>query len=85
MAIFELVYNMEQPTPNREIILVSYANEGCITNAHFKIRETQLDIGNVGRDGSPGDFVMQNEWISIDPYLRHRMKQLNDGLYLQNF
>jgi len=76
---------MEQTIPNREIILVSYADEGPVTDAHLKIRETQLDIGNVGRDGSAGDVVVQNVWISVDPYMRHCMKKSNDGLYLQNF
>lgn len=77
--------SMEQIVSNREIILVSYADEGPVTDVHLKIRETQLDIGNVGRDGSPGDVVVQNEWLSVDPYLRQRMKQPNDGLFLQNF
>ena len=68
-----------------ELILAAYANEGPVTGAHLKIRETQLDIGNVGRDGSPGDVVVQNVWISVDPYLRQLMKETNDGLYFQSF
>jgi len=76
---------MEQTVPNKQLLLVSYVDEGPVTEAHLKIREAQLDIGNVGKDGSPGDVVVQNEWISVDPYLRQRMKQSNDGLYIQNF
>jgi NADPH-dependent curcumin reductase CurA len=76
---------MEQIISNRELILVAYANEGPVTDAHLKIRETQLDVGSVGKDGSPGDVAVQNLWISVDPYLRQLMKQSDDGLYMPSF
>eukprot|EP00253_Pinus_taeda_P016314 PITA_16314 len=75
----------QQIVPNRELILVEYANEGPVTDAHLKIRETQLDIKSVGKDGSPGDVAVQNLWISVDPYLRQLMKESVDGLYFPNF
>nr|CCC58383.1 phenylpropenal double-bond reductase [Pinus pinaster] len=76
---------MEQRVHNRELILVAYANEGPVTDSHLKIRETQLDLGSVGKDGSSGDVAVQNLWISVDPYLRHLMKESDDGLYLPSF
>jgi len=66
VSTFEVVCSMEHLVPNREIILVSYANKGCVIDAHLKIRETQLDIGNVGRDGSPRDIFVPKVWISVD-------------------
>lgn len=76
---------MEQRVPNRELILVAYANEGPVTDSHLNIRETQLDLGSVGKDGSSGDVAVQNLWISVDPYLRRLMKESDDGLYLPSF
>eukprot|EP01018_Ginkgo_biloba_P009014 Gb_37324 [translate_table: standard] len=70
---------------NKQVILVSYADEGAVTADHLQVRETQLDVQSLGRDGSSGDVVVENLWVSVDPYLRHRMKQSNHGLYLNSF
>jgi len=60
---------MEQTIPIKEIILVSYADEGPNW-----ILEMWAELD-----------VVQNIWISVDPYQRQCMKQSNVGLYLQNF
>eukprot|EP01018_Ginkgo_biloba_P009022 Gb_37319 [translate_table: standard] len=70
---------------NKQVILVSYADEGAVTADHLQVRETQLDVQSLGRDGFSGDVVVENLWVSVDPYLRHRMKQSNHGLYLNSF
>eukprot|EP01018_Ginkgo_biloba_P009021 Gb_37320 [translate_table: standard] len=70
---------------NKQVTLVSYADEGAVTADHLQVRETQLDVHSLGRDGSSGDVVVENLWVSADPSLRSRMKQSNYGLYLNSF
>eukprot|EP01018_Ginkgo_biloba_P009019 Gb_37323 [translate_table: standard] len=70
---------------NKQVILVSYADEGAVTADHLQVRETQLDVQSLGRDGSSGDVVVENLWVSVDPALRHRMKQSSHGLFPNSF
>ncbi|KAH9318785.1 hypothetical protein KI387_020554, partial [Taxus chinensis] len=66
---------------NRAVVLVSYANEGPVTDNHLKITETQLDINACKQ----GEVVVQNMWASVDPYLRWLMKDSNALLNIDSF
>lgn len=35
---------MERMVRNKQVVLVSYANEGLVTDDHVKIRESQLNF-----------------------------------------
>ncbi len=52
----------------RHFQLTAYP-EGLPTQDNFELVETELD--------SPGEneFLVQNEWLSVDPYMRGRMRQ----------
>ncbi|GLJ21108.1 hypothetical protein SUGI_0385840 [Cryptomeria japonica] len=66
---------------NKQVILASYSNEGPVTQDHLNVIETQLDI----KGCKHGEVTVKNMWISVDPYLRARMKNLGTGLFLQSF
>uniref|UniRef100_A0A0D6QVZ8 Enoyl reductase (ER) domain-containing protein n=1 Tax=Araucaria cunninghamii TaxID=56994 RepID=A0A0D6QVZ8_ARACU len=70
-----------QTVKTKQVILVSYANEGPVTGDHLKTRETQLNVNGC----KEGEVAVQNLWISVDPYLRLLMKEVNTGLPSQNF
>ncbi|XP_057822118.2 2-alkenal reductase (NADP(+)-dependent)-like [Cryptomeria japonica] len=81
---------MEKMVRNKQVVLVSYANEGPVTDDHVKIRETQLNL-NACKEG---EVIVQNLFVSVDPYMRWRMKEeitwrkkeeTNWGRYFDNF
>ncbi|XP_057822946.1 uncharacterized protein LOC131035288 isoform X1 [Cryptomeria japonica] len=72
---------MEQVVKNREVVLLSYSNEGPVTDDQLKIRETQLNL-NACKEG---EVVVKNMWASVDPYLRWLMKEPNTTLYMDSF
>ncbi|HAH48999.1 MAG TPA: NADP-dependent oxidoreductase, partial [Planctomycetaceae bacterium] len=53
---------------SRQFQLTGYP-EGLPTLDHFELVETELK--------SPGEneFLVQNEWLSVDPYMRGRMRE----------
>jgi NADPH-dependent curcumin reductase CurA len=51
---------------NRQVLLANRP-QGSISEANFKLVETQL------RAPDGGEVVIRNEWLSLDPYMRGRM------------
>ena len=65
---------------NKQVILLSYPNEGPITQHHLNVMETQLDI----KGCKQGEVTVKNMWISVDPHLRGLMTDLGVGSFLQS-
>ncbi len=57
-----------QVTRSRQIELSSRP-EGVPTKSNFKITSTELPAI------AEGEFLVKNDWMSVDPYMRGRMKQ----------
>jgi NADPH-dependent curcumin reductase CurA len=53
-------------TMNRQVLLASRP-KGAVTEDNFRIVEAA-----VGKPG-PGEVLVRNEWLSLDPYMRGRM------------
>jgi NADPH-dependent curcumin reductase CurA len=51
---------------NKQVLLASRP-QGAVTEDNFRIVE-----GPVGKPG-PGEVLVRNEWLSLDPYMRGRM------------
>ena len=61
-----------QATRSQQIVLVSRP-EGMPTSSNFKMGSTEI------RPIEEGDFLVKNHWMSVDPYMRGRMKD-TEGL-----
>ncbi|KAH9318793.1 hypothetical protein KI387_020562, partial [Taxus chinensis] len=70
----------EKIVRNKRVILASFANEGPVTHDHIQVKETQFNINGCKQ----GEVAVKNMWISVDPYLRWRMKNV-EGAVFQNF
>ena len=59
------------PTPrlNRQVLLASRP-QGAVTERNFRIVDTPL--AQIG----PGEVLVRNEWLSLDPYMRGRMNDV---------
>lgn len=64
------------PTKSRQIELKSRP-EGVPTKDNFKLAEVSL------LPTAEGEFLVQNEWMSVDPYMRGRMSDSNS--YVEPF
>ncbi|WP_417388556.1 NADP-dependent oxidoreductase [Gimesia sp.] len=53
---------------SRQFQLTSYP-EGLPSQDHFELVETEL------RSPGENEFLVQNEWLSVDPYMRGRMRE----------
>src|ERR1700681_365461 len=51
---------------NKQVLLASRP-QGAVTEDNFRIVEVP-----VGKPG-PGEVLVKNEWLSLDPYMRGRM------------
>ena len=54
------------PKLNKQVLLASRP-QGAVTEANFRFVEVP-----VGKPG-PGEVLVRNEWLSLDPYMRGRM------------
>ena len=54
---------------NRRVLLASRP-QGRVTEENFRIVETPL------RQPEPGEVLVRNEWLSLDPYMRGRMSDV---------
>ena len=54
------------PKLNKQVLLASRP-QGAVTEANFRFVEVP-----VGKPG-PGEVLVKNEWLSLDPYMRGRM------------
>lgn len=64
---------------SREWYLAAYAPEGVPTSDHLKLRTVALSLDV---DSIPDHhLIVQNIFISVDPYQRTLMSGLEDGLY----
>lgn len=48
-------------------VLLAGRPEGWVQESHFKIAESDIP------KAAPGQFVVKNHWLSLDPYMRGRM------------
>jgi len=53
---------------NQQIVLASRPN-GWVTPANFDLRETAIP------SPGPGQVLIQNHWLSLDPYMRSRISE----------
>ncbi len=54
---------------NKQVLLVSRP-QGAVTETNFSIVETALPTPG------PGEALVRNEWLSLDPYMRGRMNDV---------
>jgi len=54
------------PKLNKQVLLASRP-QGAVTEANFRFVE--VPVGKAG----PGEVLVRNEWLSLDPYMRGRM------------
>ncbi|GLJ22395.1 hypothetical protein SUGI_0421550 [Cryptomeria japonica] len=73
--------SMEHMVKNRELVLVSYTEEGPVTDDHLKIRESNFNINGC----KEGEVTVQNMWVSVDPYIRWLIKEPARALYFDTF
>ena len=53
---------------NRNVqVLLASRPEGWVTESNFDIVETDVPVAR------PGEVLVRNHWLSLDPYMRGRM------------
>lgn len=63
--------------------MAKYVDEGVPTSEHLKIRSTKVktDIESIPQD----HVLLRLLWLSVDPYLRGKMSNQQEGLYVSAF
>lgn len=57
------------PTPTRQVLLVARPTGGTPKESDFRLVETTL------ADPAEGEVLVENVWLSLDPYMRSRMNE----------
>eukprot|EP01018_Ginkgo_biloba_P009150 Gb_10539 [translate_table: standard] len=69
---------------NKQVVLVSYAEEGSVSGEHLQVRESEFDLESQSlAEGE--NVVVESQWVSVDPYLRELFNQSHHGLSLGAF
>lgn len=73
----------EEVVRNKQVILKNYVNCGLPKESDFEVRENSISLK--AAEGTKDAILVKNLYLSCDPYMRNRMKNLKTPSYVASF